>query len=42
MTGSGGPEDLRRTRAAGFDAHLVKPVDLATLERAIAAAPAVN
>lgn len=26
VTGSGMPEDLRRTREAGFSAHLVKPV----------------
>jgi CheY-like chemotaxis protein len=26
VTGAGLPEDLRRTREAGFDAHLVKPV----------------
>lgn len=33
LTGYGQPEDIRRTRAAGFDAHLVKPVDLVTLMR---------
>ena len=27
MTGYGQPEDVRRAAAAGFDAHLVKPVD---------------
>jgi CheY-like chemotaxis protein len=27
---------VQRTRAAGFDAHLVKPVDFAALERAVA------
>jgi CheY-like chemotaxis protein len=27
MTGYGGPEDRARGAAAGFDAHLVKPVD---------------
>jgi CheY-like chemotaxis protein len=31
VTGMGGPEDLRRTREAGFDAHLVKPVTLEAL-----------
>jgi CheY-like chemotaxis protein len=31
ITGMGGPEDLRRTREAGFDAHLVKPVALEAL-----------
>jgi signal transduction histidine kinase len=42
MTGYGQASDRQATREAGFDAHLVKPVDLATLERAIAAAPALN
>jgi hypothetical protein len=28
LTGYGQPEDVRRSREAGFDAHLVKPVDL--------------
>lgn len=32
----GQAEDLQRSRGAGFDAHLVKPVDLAKLERALA------
>jgi two-component system CheB/CheR fusion protein len=27
MTGYGQDEDRRKTRAAGFDHHLVKPVD---------------
>jgi CheY-like chemotaxis protein len=26
ITGAGGPEDVRRSRAKGFSAHLVKPV----------------
>jgi CheY-like chemotaxis protein len=26
-TGFGQPEDLRRTKAAGFDHHLTKPID---------------
>jgi CheY-like chemotaxis protein len=38
LTGWGQDEDQRRTRAAGFDAHLVKPVSLETLERVIAEA----
>ena len=33
LTGWGREEDRARTAAAGFDAHLVKPVDLATLAR---------
>jgi CheY-like chemotaxis protein len=31
-TGWGQEEDQRRSRAAGFDFHLVKPVDLAALQ----------
>jgi PAS domain S-box-containing protein len=31
LTGYGREEDMKRSRAAGFDAHLVKPADLATL-----------
>ena len=31
LTGYGRPEDLRRSREAGFDAHLVKPFDLAKI-----------
>jgi len=32
LTGWGQPEDRQRTREAGFDEHLVKPAELATLE----------
>jgi two-component system CheB/CheR fusion protein len=32
MTGYGGEEDRRRSREAGFDHHMVKPVDPAKLE----------
>ena len=31
ITGSGGAEDVRRSRAKGFSAHLVKPVSAASL-----------
>jgi CheY-like chemotaxis protein len=31
ITGYGQPEDRERTKAAGFDAHLVKPVDFEAL-----------
>jgi CheY-like chemotaxis protein len=31
LTGWGQEEDRRRSEEAGFDAHMVKPVDLATL-----------
>ena len=33
VTGYGRDEDLRRSKEAGFDHHLVKPIDLATLRR---------
>jgi CheY-like chemotaxis protein len=33
LTGYGQPEDRARAAAAGFDAHLTKPVDLGALER---------
>jgi len=33
LTGFGQPDDRRRTRAAGFDLHLVKPADLNALTR---------
>ena len=36
MTGYGQEEDRRRSRAAGFNQHLVKPVDLETLEMLLA------
>jgi CheY-like chemotaxis protein len=35
QTGWGQPEDIDRAREAGFDFHLIKPVDLAALERLI-------
>ena len=33
LTGYGREEDLRHSRAAGFDHHLVKPIDFAVLEK---------
>ena len=33
VPGWGHEDDRRRTREAGFDAHLVKPVDLAEVEQ---------
>jgi CheY-like chemotaxis protein len=47
FTGYGQEEDRRRVRNAGFDEHLVKPVDPATLEallqsKAPARAPGTN
>ncbi|HYL06240.1 MAG TPA: ATP-binding protein [Thermoanaerobaculia bacterium] len=37
LTGYGGDEDRRRSREAGFDIHLTKPVDLGLLRRLLAA-----
>ena len=36
MTGYGQESDRRRTRAAGFQHHLVKPVDITVLEALLA------
>jgi CheY-like chemotaxis protein len=36
LTGYGQEEDVRRSREAGFNAHLVKPPDLPALERLLA------
>jgi CheY-like chemotaxis protein len=40
LTGWGQDEDKQRSRAAGFDRHLVKPVEPAMLEKLIVALPA--
>jgi CheY-like chemotaxis protein len=32
VTGWGSEEDRRRSREAGFDEHLTKPIDIAMLE----------
>jgi CheY-like chemotaxis protein len=37
VTGYGQDEDLRQSSAAGFDRHLVKPIDGATLREILAA-----
>jgi CheY-like chemotaxis protein len=42
VTGWGQPEDLRRTAEAGFDHHLVKPVDIAALQRLLVALDAAG
>jgi PAS domain S-box-containing protein len=39
LTGYGQAEDQRRTREAGFDHHLVKPVDIAAIEATLKDAP---
>jgi len=36
LTGYGAPSDVSAARAAGFDAHLIKPAELAKLERILA------
>jgi CheY-like chemotaxis protein len=36
MTGYGQEEDQRRAREAGFDHHLVKPVDLLVIYKLLA------
>jgi PAS domain S-box-containing protein len=36
MTGYGQTQDQKRSREAGFDAHLVKPVDFSSVERVLA------
>lgn len=35
LTGYGSPEDRRRSRAAGFDAHLVKPLNPGLLDKVL-------
>jgi CheY-like chemotaxis protein len=39
LTGYGQPEDRVRTRAAGFDHHLTKPVDEMLLAQLLGALP---
>lgn len=39
LTGRGTPDDRRRTEAAGFNAHLVKPLTVEALCRALAETP---
>jgi CheY-like chemotaxis protein len=40
LTGYGTDEDRRASDEAGFDGHLVKPIDFEALERILAALPA--
>ena len=42
LTGYGKSEDYERTKAAGFDDHLVKPVEALTLKQALAQAQATS
>jgi CheY-like chemotaxis protein len=39
VTGYGEASDRRRTHEAGFELHLVKPINLAAIEAALAAIP---
>lgn len=39
LTGYGQPEDVRRAREAGFDAHVVKPVDPDILTKTLSELP---
>jgi CheY-like chemotaxis protein len=39
LTGWGLDEDVQRAREAGFDRHLLKPVDIGPLQEAMASAP---
>lgn len=39
LTGYGGPDDRERAEQAGFDVHLVKPVEPTKLADVIAATP---
>jgi two-component system CheB/CheR fusion protein len=39
LTGYGQDDDLQRSRAAGFDRHLVKPIDFEVLQGLLAEAP---
>jgi CheY-like chemotaxis protein len=36
VTGWGKPEDQERSRQAGFDMHLIKPVELSQIQQALA------
>jgi signal transduction histidine kinase len=39
LTGYGRPDDFRRSREAGFDAHLIKPVETEELARVVSSRP---
>jgi len=42
LTGWGHDSDKRRSHEAGFDAHLVKPADLAAIEKLLHASSGTN
>lgn len=35
ISGHGDPDDIARSKAAGFDAHLTKPIDIGLLQRTV-------
>jgi CheY-like chemotaxis protein len=39
LTGYGMADDIARAHSAGFDAHLVKPISIDALRRALAGVP---
>ena len=39
QTGWGNDDDRARSRQAGFDEHMVKPIDIEALQRILAAGP---
>ena len=41
LTGYGQPDDIKRAREAGFDAHLLKPVDPDALAKVLSALPRI-
>ena len=42
LTGWGQQDDQKRTREAGFDGHLLKPIDTVALGKLLAAPPLRN
>jgi hypothetical protein len=42
LTGFGRPEDESRVMAAGFDHHMIKPPDIAMLQKLILAADSLR
>lgn len=42
LTGYGQPEDFARSREAGFDAHMIKPVDIRAVEAVLARGRPLN
>ena len=42
ITGRSAPDDYQRSLDAGFEAHLVKPIDFKTIEKLLDSPPAVS